>query len=176
MKKNVLLSVTLLSLLAACASEAPKTQAPAKVEEQPVMTKQQPAAETKPMEQQKVTVNPLTDPSNILSKRSVYYDFDKDNIKDEYKPMIEAHGKYLAEHSDVSLTLQGNADERGSPEYNLALGERRAESVKKMMKLEGAADGQMTVVSFGEEKPKATCHEESCWSQNRRTDIVYKGE
>lgn len=176
MKKNVLLSVVLLSLLAACASEAPKTQAPAKVEEQPMMTKQQPMTETKPMEEKKVMVNPLTDPNSILSKRSVYYDFDKDTIKDEYKPMIEAHGKYLAQHSDTSVTLQGNADERGSPEYNLALGQRRAESVKKIMKLEGAADGQVTVVSFGEEKPKATCHDESCWSQNRRTDIVYQGE
>src|SRR6185436_2075900 len=102
-----------------------------------------------------VRVNPLTDPSNILSKRSVYYDFDKSDVKAEYRPMVEAHARYLRDNPGAQVTIEGNCDERGSREYNVALGQRRAESVKKMMTVLGAAEKQVEAVSFGEEKPKA---------------------
>jgi peptidoglycan-associated lipoprotein len=175
--KKATLSLLLASLLAACAGPEVKEAPKAAVEERsPAAKAAEPAAQPQPMEKKAVEVSPLKDPANILSKRSVYFDFDKYDVKDEYKPMIEAHAKYVKEHGDTRVTLQGNTDERGSREYNIALGQRRAESVKKMMTVLGVADRQIETVSFGEEKPRATCHDESCWKENRRTDIVYPGE
>jgi peptidoglycan-associated lipoprotein len=176
--KRIAISVLLLSLVAACAStETAKEQPRAAVEDRTATPAQSgTGGTTAPVTAPAAAVNPLRDPNNILSKRSVYFDYDSDVIKPEYRPLIEAHAKYLLEHKDAKVILQGNTDERGSREYNLALGQRRAEAVRKMMSVLGVADSQMEAVSFGEEKPKATCHDESCWSQNRRTDIVYQGE
>lgn len=94
----------------------------------------------------------LQDPNSILSQRSVYYDFDSYSVKSEYREMVLAHAKLLRDNPDASVILQGNTDERGSREYNLALGQRRADSVKSMMTLSGASDNQIEAVSFGEEK------------------------
>lgn len=171
--KNVLLSTVLVGLLAGCAGQGVKEQPKAAVEDRSAA---QAGADAKPAGQQPVTANPLKDPNNILSKRSVYYDYDKFDVKAEYKPMVEAHSKYLAGNKDAKIAVQGNCDERGSREYNIALGNRRADSVRKMMNVFGASDGQIEVVSFGEEKPRAACHDESCWKENRRSDIVYQGE
>ena len=88
--------------------------------------------------------------------------------------MVQAHGQYLGTNADRKVVVEGNADERGSSEYNLALGSRRADAVKKMLVVSGAKAGQISSVSFGEEKPRATGHNEAAWSQNRRADIVYK--
>ncbi|MHB1232184.1 MAG: peptidoglycan-associated lipoprotein Pal [Burkholderiales bacterium] len=175
--KRFTLYLLLTGLLAACASESPKTQPGAQVEDrtQASKTAQQPV-DTRPLTPPQQAVNPLNDPNNILSKRSVFYDFDSYDIKPEYKALIEAHGNYLASHPTAKVSLQGNTDERGSREYNLALGQKRADSVRKMLSLSGVKAQQMETVSFGEEKPRATCHDESCWSQNRRTDIVYQSE
>lgn len=120
--------------------------------------------------------NPLRDPNNILSKRSVYFDFDSYVVRDEFKPLVEAHAKYLQSNRNARMTIQGNADERGSHEYNLALGQRRADSVKRMMVLLGAGDGQVETVSFGKEKPRNQGHDEVAWAENRRDDMVYAGE
>jgi peptidoglycan-associated lipoprotein len=120
--------------------------------------------------------NPLKDPRSPLSKRSVYFDFDSYTVKDEYKPLIEAHAKYLQANHSAKMTIQGNADERGSREYNIALGQRRADTVKRMMLLYGATDAQIETVSFGKEKPKNSGHDESAWAENRRDDFVYAGE
>jgi peptidoglycan-associated lipoprotein len=171
--KKVLFSTLLVSLLAACAGQDVKDQPKAAVEDR---TATQAGADTKAAGQQGVTANPLKDPNNILSKRSVYYDFDKYDVKAEYKPMVEAHAKYLTGNKGAKVAVQGNCDERGSREYNIALGNHRADSVRKMMNVMGASDSQIEVVSFGEEKPRATCHDESCWKENRRADIVYSGE
>ena len=122
------------------------------------------------------TSNPLRDPNNILSKRSVYFDFDSYVVRDEFKPLVEAHGRYLQSNRNARMTIQGNADERGSHEYNLALGQRRADSVKRMMVLLGAGDGQVETVSFGKEKPRNSGHDEVAWAENRRDDMVYAGE
>src|SRR5207237_9709323 len=120
--------------------------------------------------------NPPRDPRNMLSKRSVYFDFDSYVVKDEYKPLIEAHARYLQGTRNSRMTIQGNTDERGSREYNIALGQRRADAVKKMMMLSGASESQIETVSFGKEKPRNPGHDESAWTENRRDDFVYQGE
>ena len=107
------------------------------------------------------------------SARSVYYDFDKSNLKPQDEKLIEANADYLRQHPGLKVRVEGNADERGSKEYNLALGQRRAEGVAKAMKLLGVNDQRIEAVSYGEEKPKAKGHDEQAWSQNRRSDIVY---
>jgi len=168
---KVLFSALLVSLLAGCAGQDVKDQPKAAVEDRTAQ-----GADAKSAGQQSVTANPLKDPNNILSKRSVYYDFDKSDVKAEYKPMVEAHSKYLTGNKGAKVAVQGNCDERGSREYNIALGNRRADSVRKIMNVMGASDSQIEVVSFGEEKPRAACHDESCWKENRRSDIVYQGE
>jgi len=121
-------------------------------------------------------MNPLRDPNSVLSKRSVYFDFDSYAVRDEYKPVIEAHGHYLQGARGGHMTIQGNTDERGSREYNIALGQRRADAVKKMMMLFGATDSQIDTVSFGKEKPRNPGHDEGAWTENRRDDVVYQGE
>ncbi len=136
------------------------------------------AAEAAALEQARLAsqANPLTDPNNTLSKRNVYFDFDKYVVKSEYTPLVEAHAAYLTSHKDAKVILQGNTDDRGSREYNLALGQRRADAVRKALNLLNVPETQMEAVSFGEEKPKATGNDEAAWAQNRRADIVYQGE
>ncbi len=118
-------------------------------------------------------IDPLNDPSNILYKRSVYFDYDQYTVKEEYRALVEAHGKYLAANPDRKVTIQGNTDERGGSEYNLALGQKRAEAVRRAMALAGARDSQLEAVSFGKEKPKASGSDEAAWAENRRADIAY---
>jgi peptidoglycan-associated lipoprotein len=120
--------------------------------------------------------NPLKDPNNILSKRNIYFDYDSDAIKAEYRPLIDAHGKYLLAHPDAKMIVQGNTDERGTREYNLSLGQRRSVAVKKALNLLGVKDGQIETVSYGEEKVTANCADEACFGQNRHADIVYEGD
>jgi len=108
-----------------------------------------------------------------VTKRSVYYDFDKYDIKPGELPTVEANAKYLRDLQAVKVRIEGNADERGSREYNLALGQKRAESVMKTMQLLGVPESRMESVSYGEEKPRSSGHDEQSWSENRRSDIVY---
>lgn len=118
----------------------------------------------------------LRDPNNILSKRSVYFDYDSFVVREEFKPMVEAHAKYLQRNPTAKMTVQGHTDERGSREYNIALGQKRADAIKRMLILLGATEIQVETVSFGKEKPKNLGHEESAWAENRRDDILYVGE
>lgn len=122
------------------------------------------------------SANPLKDPNNILSKRSIFYDLDSDVIKEEFQPMLRAHARYLTDRRSAKVLVQGNTDERGGREYNLALGQRRAEAVKRALVLMGAQDGQVEAVSLGKEKPRCEDHNEACWSQNRRSDLLHSGE
>jgi len=122
------------------------------------------------------STNPLRDPNSILSKRTVYFDYDSDAVRDEFRGMIEAHARYLQSNRNARITIQGNTDERGSREYNIALGQRRADAVRQLMRVLGATDQQIETVSFGEEKPHNPGHDESAWTENRRSDIVYQGE
>jgi len=119
-------------------------------------------------------VDPLNDPASPLSKRSIYFDFDSFVVKPEFQGTVEAHGKYLSTNPNRRVTIEGNADERGSREYNLALGQKRAEAVKARLRLLGVPETQMETVSLGEEKPAATGSDEASWAQNRRADLNYK--
>jgi peptidoglycan-associated lipoprotein len=118
----------------------------------------------------------LKDPKSPLSKRSIYFDLDSYVVKDEYKSLLEQHAKFMAKNGSYKMLIQGNADERGSREYNLALGQKRAEAVKKTMMLLGAKETQLESVSLGEERPACAEATESCWAQNRRGDMLYSGE
>jgi peptidoglycan-associated lipoprotein len=181
-----ILILALTAMLAACAG-ASREQSPAGVEERSPGAAGAGGAQSQAIQgtgvsgtalggQQAGGLSPLKDPNNILSKRSIYYDFDKYDVKDEYKPIVEAHAKYLREHPDAKMLIQGNTDERGSREYNVALGQRRADGVKNMLKLLGVRDDQVEAVSLGEEKPKAQGHDEEAYAQNRRCDMLYQGE
>jgi peptidoglycan-associated lipoprotein len=183
--KKLLVSLAALGILAGCASQAPKEQDPVPVvsgkpSEPPV----EPVVKPKVVEQPKVTPvevkpiagNPLKDPGNILSKRSVFYDYDSNVVKDEFKPLVTAHARFLAQNRGRKIAIQGNTDERGSREYNIALGQRRAEAVKRVLTLQGAQEAQIEAVSLGEEKPRCEAQNEDCWAQNRRGEILYGGE
>ena len=119
--------------------------------------------------------NPLKDPNNILSKRSIYFDYDSDAVKAEYRSIVEAHAKYMQSHADAKMIVQGNTDERGTREYNLSLGQRRAVAVKKALNLLGVNDSQIETVSYGEEKATQNCSGEAC-DKDRRVDIVHQGD
>lgn len=118
----------------------------------------------------------LTDPKSILSKRSIYFDLDRYDVKADYKDLVSAHAKFLANNRQFTVLIQGNTDDRGSREYNLALGQKRADSIKKMLVMMGAREDQVEAVSLGEEKPRAEGANEAAWAENRRGDILYKGE
>ena len=122
------------------------------------------------------SANELNDPNNILSKRNIYFDYNSDAIRAEFRPNVEAHAKYLNAHTATKMTLQGNADERGTREYNLSLGQRRAVAVKKALNLLGVSDSQIETVSYGEENASPSCSDESCYQQDRRVEIVYPNE
>jgi peptidoglycan-associated lipoprotein len=176
--KNITLYCALAVLAAACASTKPEAPVgTASTSTTPPSTgNTAQSSTTTPNTSSNVSGNPLHDPNNILSKRSVYFDFDSNAVKDEYRGLIQAHARYMTEHGDSRARIEGNCDERGSREYNLALGQRRAEAVKKIMTVLGVSDGRIETVSFGEEKPVAAGHDEAAWAKNRRDDIKYAGE
>ena len=118
----------------------------------------------------------LRDPNSPLSKRSVYFDYDQYDVKGEYKNQLQAHAKFIASEPNARVLIQGNTDDRGSREYNLALGQRRADAVKKQLVLMGAPESQIESVSLGKEKPKALGDNEAAWAENRRADMLYNGE
>ena len=116
---------------------------------------------------------PWNDPKNPLYKRSIYFDFDSYVVKPEYQSTLQAHANYLKANKSRSIKIEGNTDERGTTEYNLALGQRRSEAVRKSLALLGVNDSQMEAISFGKEKPKAAGSTEEAWQENRRADIQY---
>jgi peptidoglycan-associated lipoprotein len=118
----------------------------------------------------------LKDPNSPLSKRSIYFAYDSFVVEEPYRAIVEAHSRMLLDNPNMRIMLQGNTDERGSREYNLALGQRRADAVRKMMGVLGVPDRQIETVSFGEEKPRSVGHNEDAWRENRRADIVYSNE
>ena len=116
---------------------------------------------------------PWNDPQSPLYQRSVYFDFNEYTVQTKYQKALSAHASYLKANPKQKIILQGNTDERGTAEYNLALGQRRSDAVRKSLNLMGVSDDQMEAVSFGKEKPKAEGDNEAAWAENRRADIVY---
>jgi peptidoglycan-associated lipoprotein len=191
--KKLILSVVLVNLLTACAyfqkpvkntqanvepvATTPATNA-ASTTETPAVGAATSAALAESAKAESTAAagqaDPLSDPTSGLTKRSVYFPFDVDAIQDADKATVQAHGAYLASHSDRKVRVEGNADERGSSEYNLALGQRRANNTKKALLLAGAKPAQVEAVSYGEERPQAVGHDEAAWAQNRRADITYR--
>jgi peptidoglycan-associated lipoprotein len=178
--KKILMSAILLGLLAACSTPVKEEPKPAVEERTPTSaqttggTQQQ--AVTPPTVKQEAIKDPLMEPNSPLAKRSVYFEFDKFDIQDKYKSLVEAHARYLASTPARKVLIQGNCDERGSREYNLALGQKRSDAMKRAMLLLGAKEVQIESVSLGEEKPRATGKDEASYAENRRGDILYNGE
>ncbi len=156
----------------ATADAAPKAEAAAIADATPKAETPAPTEAAPPA--QAATVEPLNDPASALSKRSIHFPFAVDVVQESDKATIKAHGAYLASHPEQKIRVEGNTDERGSSEYNLALGQRRANNTKKALVLAGAKTNQIEAISYGEEKPLAAGHDEASWAQNRRTDINYK--
>ncbi len=181
--------LALSAVLAGCESAPVQEDKPAAgAEGQPPGAAAKPKPQARPTDAKPITgvdlatakpatpASALKDPANILSQRSIYYAFDKYDIQDDYKPIVDAHAKYLREHPEAKMLIQGNTDERGSREYNIALGQRRSEGVRRLLILLGAKEDQIEAVSLGEEKPKAQGTSEEAYAENRRSDILYKGE
>ena len=168
--KNLMMLVCLM--LAACAStpkSAPPQPAPVA---KPVV--QAPAPQPRGLSQAEIDARQLAEQLQALKDKSVYFDFDKSLIKPEYRDTVIQQADFIKAHGDDAVTLEGNCDERGSNEYNLALGQRRADAVLKSLEQSGVSTSQVKTVSFGEEKPRLTCHEEKCWHENRRVDFVHQ--
>lgn len=172
--KTLALALSSALVLGACGSSVKLDDKPVAVEERSGTAPNTLDTRTvAPITTTNSTIDPLNDPKGMLAKRSIYFDFDSYIVKDEFKPVVEAHAKYLTSNKGRKVVIQGNTDERGGREYNLALGQKRAEAVRKSLSLLGVPDAQMEAVSFGKEKPKAQGSDETTWAENRRADIAY---
>jgi peptidoglycan-associated lipoprotein len=171
--------IALASVIAACSSSGDK-QPEAPVTENPGRPASTGGTAPPPPPPSSGVISTVTPPAvdeltvGVLAKRSVYFDLDSFEVKPEFRSMVEAHAAYLRKTPSARVVIEGNTDERGSREYNLSLGQKRAEAVKKMLQLLGVAEAQLEAVSFGEEKPKATGKDEAAYSENRRSDLSYR--
>ena len=169
---RILTVAALALLLGACATDT--RDVPAEPEPAP-----QPTEPSEPVEVDRVDPADYADsrnldnPDSVLSQREIFFEFDRSNVRSEYLPIIQAHAEYLQSNPSARMLLEGHADERGSREYNLGLGERRGNSVRDLMLANGASSSQIEVVSYGEERPVCRQSGESCWERNRRVEIVY---
>jgi peptidoglycan-associated lipoprotein len=172
--KSIAFILSSAALMSACSTPVKLADTPV-VERSPEPAKVAPAVDTsrdvKPVVT--TTVDPLDDPKGVLANRSVYFDFDSYVVREDGQPVVSNHAAYLNKNKARKILIQGNTDERGGTEYNLALGQKRAEAVRKSMATLGVAESQMEAVSLGKEKPKATGSTEAAWAENRRADIVY---
>lgn len=116
----------------------------------------------------------INDSASVLAERIIYFDFDSSSVDNDYVELVKHHGKYLALNADASIRLEGHSDERGSREYNVALADRRAQAVKRLLMFQGASGNQITIISYGEEKPAALGHDDESWRLNRRAELVYQ--
>lgn len=179
MKNQVRYGALLLlaSLLAACASTSKPPATPPPSETTPSGAETTPATPQKSaaeLEQEAKLAEEQAKRMQLLTEEVIYFEYDSAAVTDHSRTVIEAHSVYILENPDVSIELAGHADERGTREYNLALGERRAQSVQKLMLAFGVPAKQMNIVSFGEEKPADSSHNESAWRKNRRVELIYK--
>ncbi len=173
---NISIAAMLLLILSACgtSTKQPEGEVPAKSVQPAPAPVQGTEASSKPLESTMgFSRDAIFDQSSVLVDRVIYFDFDKSNIQSDYMAIIENHGQYLASYPGVRVRLEGHTDERGSREYNIALGERRALSVRQLLLLQGVSEDQITTISFGEELSALEGHDENAWSKNRRVELVY---
>ena len=170
---------TLVALVVAGCASTDLGQKPARATEpkSAAVTEPAPAPALVPLKQAEapppIRIDPLTDSSSILAHRSVYFDYDRSVIHDSDVPVVEAHGRYLVDHPTRTVRIEGNCDERGGREYNLALGQRRADAMRERLRLLGVSSDRVETISLGKEKPRNPRHDEAAWAENRRADIVY---
>ena len=168
------IAVVLASLLIAACATAPKSAPP-----QTALTGDKAASSTEntttaTVSAAEIESKKLAAEIQKLQQQSVYFDYDKFSVKAEYQDVIQKQAQFIKDHKNDVVTLEGNADERGSNEFNLALGDERAKAVKKELEMLGVPSTQIKVISLGDEKPRLSCHEEKCWKENRRDDFVHK--
>jgi peptidoglycan-associated lipoprotein len=171
----------LVAGLAACSSNPADEQTPAAVEDRSGTQAQKSDPSSGQIAKVDVTGRGISGPdpavkTGVLAQRSIFYDLDQYDVREQYRQLVEAHARYLRDNPGRKMLIQGNTDERGGREYNISLGQRRSEGVKRMMLLLGAKEDQIESVSLGEEKPRSEGHDEQAWAQNRRSDILYQGE
>jgi peptidoglycan-associated lipoprotein len=175
----VTMLAALVALVAAGCASTDLAQKPASATEPTAaaVTEQAPAPALVPLKQSgappPTPIDPLTDPNSTLTHRSVYFDYDRSVIHDSDVPVVEAHGRYLVDHPARTIRIEGNCDERGGREYNLALGQRRADAMRERLGLLGVSSDRVETISLGKEKPRNPGHDEAAWAENRRADIVY---
>ena len=175
MNNKFIITLLFTAFLFACESTPEKADDALAVEDQGTSLEDD-AAEAQTFgteEDDRSGMSSLDDPQSLLAVRIIYFEYDSSDIKSEDRATIEAHAAYLVANPNTNVTLEGHADERGSREYNLALGERRAQTVKRQMTLLGASPNQISTVSYGEERPAIEGHDDYSWSQNRRVEIIY---
>lgn len=163
---RVLIAAMLCTAAVACSKKVKETPPPAE-------TAPPPPVQTEPAPTTGAYGPEDLDTDACLRQRVVYFDFDQDVVRPEFQAAMACHAKYLQDRPSSRVTLEGNADERGSREYNLGLGERRANAVSSALQANGGSASQITVVSYGEERPTCTESSEDCWAKNRRVEIVY---
>jgi peptidoglycan-associated lipoprotein len=176
MNKNLMIVLIFTAFLFACESTPEKADDAVAVEDQgtDLIEADDSEAQSYGTEDDDLSaMSSLDDPTSLLSVRIIYFEYDSSDVKSDDRTTVEAHAAYLVENPSTIITLEGHADERGSREYNLALGERRALTVKRQMTLIGASPDQIRTVSYGEERPAIDDHDEYSWSQNRRVEIIY---
>lgn len=181
MKKRILLMAFGLLFLAGCQTQSdgegmePSTDTAQQMPQDGTAEPIAEGAETSQLGSEQLTAREMLDqPDSPLSTRVIYFDFDSARVRDEFLPVLEAHGVFLAENGNVRVRLEGHADERGSREYNIGLGDRRAQSVRRILLFQGASSDQIETISYGEERPAVLGHDESAWSKNRRVELVYE--
>ena len=177
MSTRLFFVISLTILLLGCSKDQVKEEEPVEVTDlnaDSAATSNEDGAQTYGAEDESSSAfNQLDDPQSPLSVRIIYFEYDSSEIRSDYRSTIEAHALYLQQNPNTSIILEGHADERGSREYNLALGERRAKTVKQQMLLLGANSNQIRLVSYGEERPASDGHDDASWQQNRRVEILY---
>jgi len=178
---NLLLAAAVMLALAGCASKKPAGGDGAAIEERSGAASSASDGKSSGAGKDDVVSRSLGDDGDgsgdiagAPSARQIFFDVDQYTVKSDYQGVVQATADFLKSKPKVRVIIQGNTDERGSREYNLSLGQKRAEAVRKALGVLGIGEDRIETVSFGEEKPMAECHDESCWSKNRRADIVYQ--
>ena len=170
-----LLALSIAMAISACKTTEPEPEPVTEPESAPVVVEEattQAAPDPRDYTSSRAVEN-FDNPESLLSKRVIYFDFDKSEVKSEYRAIVAAHAAYISSHRSARVTLEGHADERGTREYNLGLGERRGNAISGLLSAGGAMGSQLDTVSYGEERPVCRVSDENCWWQNRRVEIVY---